>query len=152
MTNENTVMPAASGVVYWRDPLAEPPPKGTKIMALTSGGVAVFGEWMDDSNFVAWTPLPKKRTFVPQCETQGDDQMKAIDRQEGGDHYKALDVQPWDVIDTWPLEQRIGFYRGNALKYVMRMGAKDEEATEIAKAMHYLEKLMEVLEDDGSEP
>lgn len=151
MTNENTVMPAASGQVYWRSPEIEPPPKGTKIMALTSGGVAVFGEWMDDSNFVAWTPLPKKRIGEPQSHTQEDGQMKANDRQEGGDHYKVLDVQPWDVIDTWPLEQRIGFYRGNALKYVMRMGAKDEEATEIAKAMHYLEKLIEVLEDGEGE-
>jgi len=56
-----------------------------------------------------------------------------------------MGVQPWDVADTWPIEQRIGYYRGGALKYIMRMGSKDESKQEIAKAVHYLEKLLEVL-------
>lgn len=66
-------------------------------------------------------------------------------KQVGGDHYKKMGIQTWDVVDTWPLEQRIGYYRGNALKYVMRIGAKDEEIQEVGKAVHYLEKLIEVL-------
>lgn len=74
-------------------------------------------------------------------------QPAARDVQVGGDHYKTMTVQPWDVIDTWPREQRIGFYRGNALKYVMRMGSKDEEAGEAGKARHYLDKLIEVLKE-----
>ena len=60
-------------------------------------------------------------------------------------HYLKMDIQPWDVIDTWPLEQQVGFYRGNALKYLLRMGSKDESAQEIAKAGHYCHKLVEVL-------
>ena len=71
---------------------------------------------------------------------------KARDLQIGGDHYKGMGVEPWDVIDTWPIEQQIGFFRGNALKYVMRMGTKDENAQEIRKASHYLQKLAEVLD------
>jgi len=66
-------------------------------------------------------------------------------RQVGGDHYKKLAVQPWDVVDTWPTEQQIGYYRGGALKYVMRMGSKDESIQEISKGIHYLEKLVECL-------
>lgn len=66
-------------------------------------------------------------------------------KQEGGDHYVKMPVQPWDVIDTWPVEQQIGFYRGNALKYIMRMGSKDQSLQEIKKAKHYIEKLAEVL-------
>ena len=66
-------------------------------------------------------------------------------RQVGGRHYVAMGVQPWDVIDTWPLEQRIGAYRAGALKYLMRMGTKDESAQEIGKGKHYMEKLLEVL-------
>ena len=66
-------------------------------------------------------------------------------RQVNGTHYKEMDVQPWDVIGDWPLDQQIGFYRGNALKYLMRMGTKDERGTEIAKCEHYLQKLLEVL-------
>jgi len=30
-------------------------------------------------------------------------------KQVGGDHYVSQKVQPWDVIDTWPTDQRIGF-------------------------------------------
>ena len=73
--------------------------------------------------------------------------MKARDIQIGGDHYKNMGVEPWDVVDTWPIEQRIGFYRGGALKYVMRMGTKDENVQEIRKGMHYMQKLVEVLEE-----
>ena len=73
--------------------------------------------------------------------------MKANDRQVGGDHYKNMGVEPWSVVDSWPREQRIGFYRGNALKYIMRLGNKDEAATEVAKAQHYIQKLVEVLNE-----
>jgi hypothetical protein len=51
------------------------------------------------------------------------------------------------VVDTWSKEQQIGYYRGGALKYIMRMGAKDQSATEIAKGRHYMQKLLEVLSD-----
>lgn len=72
-------------------------------------------------------------------------QGTARDTQVAGTHYKEMGVQPWDVVDTWPREQRIGAYRAGALKYIMRMGSKDESAQEIAKGKHYLEKLLEVL-------
>lgn len=72
---------------------------------------------------------------------------KANDKQVAGTHYKDMGVQVWDVIDSWPLEQRIGYYRGNALKYTMRLGNKDEASQEAKKAIHYLEKLVEILED-----
>ena len=58
-----------------------------------------------------------------------------------------MKVEPWDVIDTWPIEQRIGAYRAGALKYIMRMGSKDESQQEIKKGIHYLEKLLEVLKN-----
>jgi len=74
-------------------------------------------------------------------------QIRANDRQIGGDHYKNMGVEPWDVIDTWPLYQRIGAYRAGALKYIMRMGAKDESEQEISKGIHYLEKLLETLKN-----
>lgn len=70
----------------------------------------------------------------------------ARDTQVGGDHYRKLGIQPWDVVDTWPLEQRIGFYRGNALKYLQRLGSKDAGAQEARKAGHYCQKLAETLE------
>ena len=77
--------------------------------------------------------------------------IRANEKQVGGDHYKNMGVEPWDVVDTWPLYQRIGYYRGGALKYIMRMGGKDEEAQEIGKGIHYLEKLLEVLKEQRNE-
>lgn len=67
--------------------------------------------------------------------------------QIGGDHYKEMRVEPWDVVDSWPVDQQIGYYRGNAMKYIMRMGRKDEALQEIRKARHYLDKLIETLQD-----
>lgn len=76
--------------------------------------------------------------------------MKASDKQQGGDHYKRMGVQPWDVINTWPLEQQIGAHRAAALGYIMRAGSKGPVLEEIQKAHHTLEKLIEVLgENDG---
>ena len=78
--------------------------------------------------------------------------LRANDKQIGGDHYKSMGVEPWHVIDTWPLEQRIGAYRAGALKYLMRLGNKDEMAQEAGKGLHYLEKLLEVLREPREEP
>lgn len=66
-------------------------------------------------------------------------------RQVAGDHYKKMGVEPWDVVDTWPAEQKIGAYRAGALKYIMRAGTKDPFKQDIEKAQHYLQKLLEIL-------
>lgn len=71
---------------------------------------------------------------------------KANDVQIGGDHYKKLTIQPWDVVDQGPKEQAIGFYRYNALKYIMRAGTKGDFKEDVQKALHYLQKLSEILE------
>lgn len=84
---------------------------------------------------------------VTELDVVRERSTTARDTQVAGKHYKEMGVEPWDVIDTWPLEQRIGFYRGGALKYIMRMGHKDQSAQEIAKGKHYMEKLLEVLSD-----
>lgn len=67
--------------------------------------------------------------------------------QEGGDHYKTMGVQPWDVYDTWPEEQRIGAYRANCIKYAMRLDAKDTRSLNAKKLAHYARKLVEVVEE-----
>ena len=85
------------------------------------------------------TPSEVGKKFKPS--------QRANDMQFGGDHYKNMGVEPWDVVDTWPREQRIGYYRGGALKYIMRMGAKDESPIEVEKGKHYMEKLLEVLNE-----
>ena len=78
-------------------------------------------------------------------EELGAENMRANDRQVAGNHYKRMGVQPWDVIDNGDREQAIGFYRYNALKYIMRAGEKGEFKEDIAKAEHYIQKLLEIL-------
>lgn len=65
--------------------------------------------------------------------------------QIGGDHYKRMGIQPWEVIDTWPVDQKIGYYRGTVLSYVMRAGMKGAALEDYMKARHVLDKLIEVL-------
>lgn len=73
--------------------------------------------------------------------------MKPNEYMVGGTHYKQMGIEPWNVFDTWAKEQQIGAYRAGALKYIMRMGNKDENIQEIKKAQHYINKLLEVLEE-----
>ena len=84
--SENKNMPASSGAVYWRDPTAEPPPRGSKLLILTSGGVAVIGDWTDDSNFVAWSPLPKKRTAP--VKMLSDEEISVLWHEAGKQPFK----------------------------------------------------------------
>ena len=66
--------------------------------------------------------------------------------QIGGTHYKDMTVEPWEVIYSWPFEQQVGFFRGNALKYLMRAGSKSDAFEDLQKAKHYLEALLDVME------
>jgi hypothetical protein len=93
------------------------------------------------------TPEDERRLSIEHQIKTANAKLSANDKQVGGKHYKAMGVEPWGVIDTWPLEQRIGFYRGNALKYIMRLGSKDQPDQEASKGLHYLEKLVEVLKE-----
>lgn len=66
--------------------------------------------------------------------------MSANNKQVGGKHYsKYGNLQPWDVVLAWEL----GYLEGTALKYIARW--KDKNGVEdILKAIHFLEKLVEV--------
>lgn len=56
-------------------------------------------------------------------------------RQVGGDHYVRHKIQPWDIID----EYRLGYYEGNAIKYILRRKDKNKRIEDLEKAIHYLE-------------
>lgn len=60
-------------------------------------------------------------------------------RQEGGNHYKTLAIQPWDYI----IQNNLGFLEGNIIKYVTRWRQK-EGIQDLQKARHFLDKLIEV--------
>ena len=69
--------------------------------------------------------------------------MSADNEQVGGDHYKTMGMQPWEVMESvLTHEEFIGFLKGNIIKYAMRNGRKDSD--DAGKARHYKKKLNEV--------
>jgi len=70
------------------------------------------------------------------CDQYKDNMLLA--KQVGGDHYKKYKIQPWDIIDEYGLN----YYEGNALKYLLR--TKNNRVEDLQKAIHYIEKLIEV--------
>ena len=60
-------------------------------------------------------------------------------KQVSGNHYKEKEIQPWDYIYA----NNIGYFEGNCVKYVSRWKDKGGIA-DLQKAMHYLEKLIEL--------
>ena len=75
---------------------------------------------------------------------EGTNGTTANDIQVGGQHYKTMPIQPWDVMESvLSREEFIGFLRGNVIKYSMRAGRK-EGSDDANKARHYMMKLREV--------
>jgi hypothetical protein len=64
--------------------------------------------------------------------------VKANDKQVAGSHYKSA-IEPWDAITAWEL----GYLDGSAVKYLARWRKKNG-IEDIMKAIHFLEKLVEV--------
>jgi hypothetical protein len=68
--------------------------------------------------------------------------MSTLDKQEGGDHYKRLKIQPWEIIDACGLD----FYEGNVIKYILRRkGELKDRIVDLRKAIHCLEHEIELL-------
>jgi len=79
--------------------------------------------------------------------------MNALNRQEGGDHYRAMAVQPWEAMEAWLThDQFMGFLVANVIKYTGRFNAVDYQKgglMDLKKARHYLDRAIEILEANG---
>ena len=62
----------------------------------------------------------------------------ALDRQEGGDHYKNKSIQPVEYC----MANGIGFMEGSVIKYVTRWRDKGG-VQDLKKARHFLDMLIE---------
>lgn len=72
--------------------------------------------------------------------------LKANDKQISGTHYKQFKgYEPWDVITAWGCD----YLTGSAIKYLARWPHKGG-INDIKKAIHFLEKLLEVEEGKNS--
>lgn len=66
--------------------------------------------------------------------------MAANERQVGGEHYhKYGQLQPWDLWTLWNLNP----FQASILKHVVRYRDKNG-IQDLEKALHYLEKLIEL--------
>lgn len=77
-------------------------------------------------------PCPKRQATTTTPPT-------ANTRQEGGDHYRKLPIQPWDYIAA----NNLDFFQGNIVRYVTRF--RDKNGVEdLRKARHFLDKFIEL--------
>lgn len=65
--------------------------------------------------------------------------VRALDTQEGGDHYKDLVIQPVEYIHR----NQIGFCEGCAIKYLTRWKAKGG-IEDLRKVKHFIDLLIEM--------
>lgn len=56
MSDQHVTTAAVSSWQYGTKPTVS----DSKVLLLTNGGVAVFGQWRDNAGFIAWAPLPKR--------------------------------------------------------------------------------------------
>lgn len=63
----------------------------------------------------------------------------ALEKQEGGNHYKGYPIQPIEYIHA----NNIPFAEGSVIKYVTRWRDKNGIA-DLKKAIHFLELLIEL--------
>ena len=68
----------------------------------------------------------------------GMEDMAALKKQESGDHYRKMKIQPIEYITA----NSMPYLDGNVIKYISRHRAKGK-ADDIRKAIHYLQIILE---------
>jgi len=68
--------------------------------------------------------------------------IRAIDTQKGGNHYKDLPIQPIEFI----VANNLNFCLGNVVKYICRN--KENKIEDLKKAIHYLQLELELNHND----
>jgi len=71
---------------------------------------------------------------------------KANDRQVGGNHYKGMGVEHWDV--AWKMH--MDYFQGQITKYVTRWRDKDG-IPDLEKGFHFYEKYLELVRGNSLE-
>ena len=96
-----------------------------------------------------WTPLPGSINYTTRDGIE--DYMRSLNlpekapqkgansKQVSGSHYSDKEIQPWDYIYA----NNLCYFTGNCVKYVSRWRDKGG-IDDLKKAIHYLEKLIEL--------
>jgi hypothetical protein len=111
--------------------------------AHTLAGLAHYPKWQEKP--VVLTPSQVATQRINAALGKGDH----LETQIGGDHYKALGIQPIEVMkEVMTPEEVTGFLKGNLLKYSIRQGRK-EGTDDANKARHYATLLKQHLAEIG---
>ena len=131
---------------FRKHPLATPKEVGAKFKVAMPIVYKIRKE--EHADFIERSNASVVNPQITDAVTQFKPSTKADAIQVGGDHYKNMGVQPWKAMESWMTpEQFAGFLRGNAIKYLARCDVKGG-LDDIKKAKHYIDKLVEVREDD----
>lgn len=87
-------------------------------------------------------------TTCPNCKSKAEHTVQhsdgtALEKQEGGSHYKDMKIQPVEFIHA----NNIPFFEANVIKYVCRWRNKNG-VEDLKKAIHYLQLLIELEADN----
>ena len=113
-----------------------PVPKGSKVRVLHRSG-EVFEEILGTLYSQSWHHIGEQSDIVGYTILTGKE--TALDKQEGGNHYKDNAIQPIVYIHA----NGLGFCEGNVVKYITRHKEKNG-AEDIRKVIHYCELLLEL--------
>ena len=65
--------------------------------------------------------------------------MTANSQSYGPQYYKRGSIEVWDFIR----DQELNYHLGNAIKYICRVGYKEDSIKDLEKAIHYLTNELE---------
>jgi len=69
-----------------------------------------------------------------------------LDKQEGGNHYKLMKIQPVEYIHA----NQFKFLQGNAIKYISRYHLKNGKE-DLKKAIHMIEMIIKLEYENEAE-
>lgn len=93
-----------------------------------------------------WTPFHRTTKeqideYMRSLNLEEEHHKGANSKQVAGSHYSDKSIQPWDYIHA----NNLCYFTGNCVKYVSRWRDKGG-INDLKKAIHYLEKLIELEE------
>ena len=127
---------------------------GNRVEVVTANPDRVTYKWHEPDGKECWH---SKIPFAFQCRyslfkrSMEKMEVQPNDRQVGGNHYKQLKPEPWEIMEGWNREHFKGFLRFCAMKRLGRWDSKDNPLQEVEKAIHELQKLAELLREDQND-
>jgi len=116
-------------------------------------GCETCGNWIDDegcdkikncnSKNSSWIPMNKTPIVT---NSQGGKQRKTGTTEEAK-HYQVADIQPIEIMQMYlTKEEMIGGLKWQVIKYILRIGHKDNDREDVGKCNQYSKWLCDVMD------